>query len=206
VFTASNVTQSNASGRTVLSVVYEKGAVDFGSGMSDTKILNNNSYNDYYWVILTDLAKRVCAEEYFELGQGKVAQCSVELKAGDSGITTMSKNYYNMLVEHYDECTVKLTSQEIASDIEAGKILSEAELCYGNDVLLTFNLRIVAIRNSEGGVISSSDYYLFDPNNYTEQANSQFNRLEFIPYAVVVVTLAVAAVVLTRIMRKKWMI
>ncbi len=206
IFSASNMTQSNASGRAVLSVVYESGANDFGSGMTDIKILNNNSFNDYYWVILTDLAKRVCAETYFELGDGKVALCSVELKSGDDGITTMSKNYYNILVEQNSKCTVNLTSKDVPDDIEAGDILSEAELCFGNDILLTFDLRITAIKNQEGGMISSSDYHLYDPDNYKDQMENQFNRLEFFPYAVVVIVLAIGAVVITRIMRKKWMI
>jgi hypothetical protein len=200
------MTQSNASGRAVLSVVYESGANDFGAGMSDIKILNNNSYNDYYWVILTDLAKRVCAEEYFDLEDGKVAICSVELKSEDDGITTMSRNYYNILVEQNSKCTVRLTSNELPTGLEAGDVLSEAELCFGNDILLTFDLRITAIKNKEGGMISSSDYHLYDPDNYTDQMKSQFNRMEFFPYAIVVIVLAISAVVVTRMMRKKWMI
>ena len=55
-------------------------------------------------------------------------------------------------------------------------------------------------------MISSSDYHLYDPDNYIDQMNSQFDRFEFFPYAVAVVVLAIGAVVITGIMRKKWMI
>ncbi len=205
-FSVSTLTQSNASSRIVLSIVYETGAGDFGSGMSDIRILNNNSYNDYYWVILTDLAKRVCGEVTFDIGNGKVAKCAVELKNGDDGITTMSKDYYSILVEQTSKCMVKRVSEETDFEVKANDILSEAQLCYGNDILLTFDLRVVSVMTKGGGIISSADYNLYNPDNYVDQVEAQFNKLEFLPYSIIVIICAFVAIFLTKIMRKKWMI
>ena len=110
MLTASNVNQTNASGRTVLTCIYEEGASDYYVGMLDTKILNNNSFGDYYWVTLVDLAKQTCQKTPFKMENGNLAYCAVELKGNETGITTISRDYFELLQENYEDCTVRLSS------------------------------------------------------------------------------------------------
>ncbi len=205
MFTASNVNQTNASGRAVLTCIYQSGASDYYAGMLDTKILNNNSFGDYYWVTLVDLAKQTCQKTPFKLDNGTLAYCAVELKGDETGITTISRDYYESLQENYEDCTVSLSSNLPEADIKPGDLLGKGELYYGNDLLLSFDLRVVRIVSDDGKMISS-DYSLFEPDNYLEQMDSQYNMFEFIPYALLVVVLAFGGIAAARYVRQKWMI
>lgn len=205
MFTASNVNQTNASGRAVLTCIYQSGASDYYAGMIDTKILNNNSFSDYYWVTLVDLAKQTCQKTPFKLEDGTLAYCAVELKGDETGITTISRDYYESLQENYEDCTVSLSSNTSEADIKPGEILGRGELYYKNDLLLSFDLRVVRIVSDDGKMISS-DYSLFEPDNYLEQMDEQYNMFEFIPYAIIVVVLAFACIAAARYVRQKWMI
>lgn len=205
MLTASNVNQTNASGRSVLTCMYQSGAADYYSGMLDTKTLNNNSFGDYYWVTLVDLAKDTCQKTPFKLENGNLAYCSVELKGDDTGITTISRDYYEKLQANYQDCTVRLSSNSAEAGIKPGDVLGMGELYFENDLLLSFDLRVVRIVSDDGKMISS-DYALYEPDNYVDQMNGQYNALEFIPYAVLVVVLAFAAIGVSRYVRQKWMI
>ena len=205
MFTASNVNQTNATGRVVITCMYQSGASDYYAGMLDTRILNNNSFGDYYWVTLVDLAKDVCQKTPFKLPDGKLAYCAIELKGNETGITTISRDYFEKLQENHSQCTITLSSNQSDVAVKPGELLGLGELYFQNDLLLSFDLRVVRIVSDDGKMISS-DYSLYEPENYLEQIDDQYDALEFIPYSILVIVFAFAAIAAARYVRQKWMI